>query len=44
MIDGEQAEPVRIEIVTGQTVFFAIVKGPGVTVTDRRLLSHNSAA
>jgi plastocyanin len=43
LIDGDHAEPARVEIVTGQTVFFTIVKGPGVTITDRRLLHYSAA-
>ena len=32
-----QAEPAEVDIVVGQTVYFAIVTGPGVTITDARL-------
>jgi plastocyanin len=38
MIHDGKADPAEVEIVTGQTVFFAVVKGPGVSVTDRALL------
>lgn len=38
MINGETAKPRDIEIVTGQTVFFSILKAPGITVTDVRVL------
>ena len=38
MIDRDRAEPERLEILTGQTVYFAIVQASGVTVTDERLL------
>lgn len=37
MIGGGKADPAKVEIVTGQTVFFAVVRGP-VTITDRRLV------
>jgi plastocyanin len=33
-----KAEPAEVEIATGQTVFFAITKGPGISITDERLL------
>jgi plastocyanin len=32
-----RAEPQQVEIVTGQTVFFAVVDAPGITITDERL-------
>jgi plastocyanin len=38
MIDDGRADNSEIDIVTGQTVFFAIVKTPGISITDRRLL------
>ncbi|MGH2688393.1 MAG: hypothetical protein ACRDKW_06255, partial [Actinomycetota bacterium] len=38
MIEGTGVEPREVEIVTGQTVFFAIVKAPGISVTDERVL------
>lgn len=37
IVDGKP-EPAEVEIVTGQTVFFSVVKGPGISITDRRLL------
>ena len=40
MIAGERAEPREIDIVTGQTVFFAITKGPGISITDQRVLAR----
>ena len=39
--DG-RAEPQEIDIVTGQTVFFAITKGPGISITDHRLLPQQN--
>lgn len=38
MISGTGAEPAEIEILTGQTVYFAVTEAPGVSVTDRRLV------
>jgi len=38
-----RAEPAEVQILTGQTVFFAITKGPGVSITDRRLLPKESS-
>ncbi len=34
MISDNRPEPAELEIVLGQTVFFAVVKGPGVTITE----------
>lgn len=39
MISHGKAEPAEVDIVVGQTVYFAIVTGPGITVTDVRLAS-----
>lgn len=36
MISGTKAEPPKIEILTGQTVYFAVVKSGGVSITDQR--------
>ncbi|HZN14607.1 MAG TPA: hypothetical protein VFB78_10095 [Acidimicrobiales bacterium] len=41
MIDGRRADPAKLEIVTGQTVFFIVVKAPGITITDVRLLERD---
>jgi hypothetical protein len=38
MIEGGKAKPSAVEIVTGQTVFFAVVKAPGISITDERIL------
>ncbi len=38
MIEDGRARPSSVEIITGQTVFFAVVKGPGLSITDERLL------
>jgi plastocyanin len=40
MITEARAEPREVNILTGQTVFFAITKGPGITITDQRLLGR----
>ena len=37
VISGEKAEPAQVEISVGQTVFFAVEKADGITITDRRL-------
>jgi plastocyanin len=42
MISDGRAEPAEVEIMQGQTVFFAVVKGPGVTITDAALVGHVS--
>jgi plastocyanin len=42
MIENGKAEPSSVEIVTGQTVFFAIVKAPGISITDERILSKHT--
>jgi plastocyanin len=38
MIRDGRAEPNEVEVVVGQTVFFVLVSGPGVTITDERLI------
>ena len=40
MIADGKADKPEIDILTGQTVFFAIVKTPGISITDDRLLAH----
>lgn len=35
--DGK-AEPAEVDVVTGQTIFFAVVTGTGISITDRSLL------
>lgn len=37
MVNQGKAEPAEVDIVVGQTVYFAIVTGPGVSITDERL-------
>ena len=38
MIHDGKVEPGEVQILTGQTVFFMVVNGPGITITDQRLL------
>lgn len=38
MVQGGKAQPPEVKVVVGQTVYFAVVAGPGITITDRRLL------
>jgi hypothetical protein len=40
MVAEGRAEPREVEVVTGQTVFFAVTKTPGISITDERLLSR----
>ncbi len=37
VVEGDRAEPPEVEILTGQTVFWAVSKASGITVTDERL-------
>jgi hypothetical protein len=34
MITGTKAEPAEVEIVVGQTVYFAVTKAPGISISD----------
>jgi len=38
MIADGRADKAELEILVGQTVFFAVVTGPGISITDERLL------
>jgi plastocyanin len=38
MISGSEADPAEVEILTGQTVYFAVTKAPGVSISDARLI------
>jgi plastocyanin len=42
MIGERRVEPREVDIVTGQTVFFAVTKSSGVSITDERLLRQNT--
>lgn len=44
MVTHGRAEPHDVQIVTGQTVFFAITKGPGISITDERVLADRQRA
>jgi hypothetical protein len=43
MISDNEAQPPEVEILTGQTVFFAVTKSKGISVTDERLLGKAKA-
>jgi plastocyanin len=38
MITGNEADPAEVEIMTGQTVYFAVTKAPGISISDPRLI------
>jgi plastocyanin len=38
MITGSEADPAEVEIMTGQTVYFAVTKAPGISISDTRLI------
>lgn len=42
MISGDSVEPAELEIVTGQTVYFAVTKSSGISITDRRLADSHA--
>jgi plastocyanin len=37
-----KAEPAALDVMVGQTVFFLVVKGPGISITDRRLVQERA--
>jgi plastocyanin len=41
-VDQATPHPRDVSIVTGQTVFFAITKGPGISITDARLVGDKA--
>jgi plastocyanin len=41
-IHGEEATPDLVQILTGQTVFWAVEKSTGVSITDARLVRRDS--
>ena len=43
MISDGKVEPAEVDIFTGQTVFFAVVTGPGVSITDKGALAAGLA-
>jgi hypothetical protein len=42
MITGNEADPAEVEIMTGQTVYFAVTKAPGISISDSRLIFSGS--
>ena len=44
MINDGKAEPAEVDVVMGQRVFFAVVNGPPMTITDTALMSACSTA
>jgi plastocyanin len=38
MIEGGQAKPAEVEVLVGQTLFFAVTTSSGISITDERLL------
>jgi plastocyanin len=40
VISGDRADPPKLEVDIGQTVFFAVEKARGITITDRSLLGE----
>ena len=42
MVNDVRPAPAEVEIMLGQTVFFAVVNGPGVTITDASLVAERS--
>ncbi len=43
-IRGGRAIPAKIELVTGQTAFWAVESAPGISITDERLLGSKSVS
>jgi plastocyanin len=39
-INGDKVTPQRLQILVGQTVFWAIEKAPGISITDARLVQR----
>jgi plastocyanin len=40
MISDGRPDPAEVDIMLGQTVFFAVVKGPGVSITDAAVVAR----
>jgi len=40
VVDGDRVDPLEVHIVTGQTVFFAVTRSSGITVTDAALVAQ----
>ena len=41
MINDGKVEPSSVEIAVGQTVFFLVVNGPGISITDARVVEYS---
>jgi plastocyanin len=41
-IKGDEAVPDRVEIITGQTIFWAVENASGITITDARFVQRAS--
>lgn len=39
VVDGDRVDPPELEIVTGQTVFFAVTQSSGITVTETSIIA-----
>jgi len=37
-INGDEVSPKKVDLITGQTVFWAVNKAPGISITDSRLI------
>ena len=44
MITDKKVDPAKLDIVVGQTVFFAVVTSGGISITDERLLELGAGA
>jgi plastocyanin len=42
-IEGERIEPTNVQVLTGQTVAWVVVRAPGIAVTDARFVSTRHA-
>ena len=42
LVDGDRAEPSKLEILAGQTVFWAVQKADGISITDARLVPQRN--
>jgi hypothetical protein len=42
-VAGDRCEPERVEILAGQTVFWAVEKAAGISITDSRLARKKPA-
>jgi plastocyanin len=42
-VAGKKAEPARVKILAGQTVFWAVEKASGISITDSRMVAGRAA-